>query len=438
MRDLLLLESLVGILLLLSVLRPLFKSFEGIQGLFLLSPLALLITVGLFWVYGFRPECIPLLLASLVMTLLYVPKVIFILLRLRTDDYGEVSLAGPLVGTVVVLFSLFVAVLYVPRVDNPGRIAESTVLEVRDPSLKLSLILHLFIPPDTGSGTEPLFPVAVVVPPVTGSVSAVDSLCGALKARGFFVVSFSAPGFDIPAVTASGARMYPALANLGKAALFNLWGNKIPLSAEYGKQIEEERARAIQQVFSLLTGPAENRDPLFKTADPENCILVGYGSGGMGAALRAPRGSPIRGIVAVDGSLTELGTLPSPQFPVLFLLSDRSKNPVYRDSRYAPVLRVFRNGQVPTSLVTISGAGYFDYSDVSNEYPLFSVLFPGEGKRVLRSEWYVQQASQLIANFASLFISDNNRITRNRVTEQASLETFGPWNTIKAEGILGQ
>lgn len=437
MRDLLLLESLVGILLLLSVLRPLFKSFEGIRGLFLLPALAFIITVALFGVYGFRPECIPLLLLSLVLTLLYVPKVISTLLRLRTDDYGEVSLAGPLAGVVVVLFSLLVAVLYVPRVDNPGLIAGSKVLEIRESSGKLSLILHLFIPPNTGSGTEPLLPVAVVVPPVTGSVSAVDSLCVALKARGFFVVAFSEPGLDIPAVTASGKRRYPGLVALGKGLLFSLLGNKIPPSAEYGKQIEEERAKAIQQVFSLLTGPAENRNSLFNRADPQNSILVGYGSGGMGAVLRVPEGSPIRGIVAVDGSLAELGIPPAPQFPVLFLLSDRSKNPVYRDSRYAPVLRVFRNGQVPSSLVTISGAGYFDYSDISAEYPLFSVLFPGEGKRVLRNEWYVQQASLLIANFASLFISDNNRITRDRVTEQASLEAFGPWNTVKAEGILG-
>lgn len=437
MRDLLLLESLVGILLLLSVLRPLFKSFEGIRGLFLLPIVAFLITLGLFSVYGFRPECIPLLLLSLGLTLLYIPKVISTLLRLRTDDYGEVSLAGPLVGTVLVLFSIFVAVFYVPHVENPGLIAKSQVLEVKDNSGKLSLVLHLFIPSATGSGEDPLLPVVFVVPPVTGSVSAVDSLCIALESRGFYVVTFSEPGVDIPAVTASGKRIYPGLVNLGKAALFNFLGNSIPLSAEYGKQIEEERATAIQRIFLLFTGPAENRDPLLKRADGENSILVGYGSGGMGGALRVPKGSAIRGIVAVDGSLAELGTPPDPQFPVLFLLSDRSKNPVYRDSRYAPVLRVFRNGQVPTSLVTISGAGYFDYSDISTEYPLLTALFPGEGKRVLRGEWYVQQASQLITNFAYLFITDNNRITRDRVTEQASLESFGPWNTVKAEGILG-
>jgi len=58
-RDLLLLESLVGILLLFSVLRPLIKSFEGIRGLFLLPTLAFIITIAIFVVYGFVPNVSP-------------------------------------------------------------------------------------------------------------------------------------------------------------------------------------------------------------------------------------------------------------------------------------------------------------------------------------------------------------------------------------------
>ena len=61
MPELIILELLAGLFLFLPAARMPSRSRYPLEGIVCLPPLALLIVTGIFPAYGFRPECLPLL-----------------------------------------------------------------------------------------------------------------------------------------------------------------------------------------------------------------------------------------------------------------------------------------------------------------------------------------------------------------------------------------
>ena len=89
MVELIILESLVFLFLLLPLIRPLVKSLWPIDGLTWLPVLALGITCALFPAYGFRPECIPLLLYAVIFNIINIPQVLSLIGHIQNDDFRE-------------------------------------------------------------------------------------------------------------------------------------------------------------------------------------------------------------------------------------------------------------------------------------------------------------------------------------------------------------
>ena len=84
-------EALIALFLILPLIRPLVKNLWAIDGLTWLPFLALGITIGLFPAYGFRPECVPLLIYVIVFNICNIPAVLALLSHLQNDDFRERS-----------------------------------------------------------------------------------------------------------------------------------------------------------------------------------------------------------------------------------------------------------------------------------------------------------------------------------------------------------
>ena len=81
-------EAVVVIFLALPILRPFFKALMPLDGLAWLPPIALIITVGIFPAYGFRPECLPMLAFALFVNIANAAK------GIAQARYGQTFLAA--------------------------------------------------------------------------------------------------------------------------------------------------------------------------------------------------------------------------------------------------------------------------------------------------------------------------------------------------------
>ena len=100
--------------------------------------------------------------------------------------------------------------------------------------------------------------------------------------------------------------------------------------------------------------------------------------------------------------------MPNPEAPLCFIVSNQVQNPKHQNGRYAALIRVFRTTTAPVILAAVSGAGVPDYSDVPEKYPIYSVLFPGQGRKAWPRTGYVPGTAALIINFAASVLEQEN------------------------------
>jgi len=221
---------------------------------------------------------------------------------------------------------------------------------------------------------------------------------------------------DLPAYDVLHKPVAPSIKRTAEYLLSFIAGLRYKTPNEYGRSIEDERLRAIERVISQGVYDL----PLY---------IIGYGAGGAAALryLAQHKDNPVSALINIEGplfyslefnergteasgvkgflatllplSFSHIGAIPLIEKPLMVLVSDRIKKTEERDHRYASLVRVVHQSEAPALLVALTGAGPFDYSDVTVQYPIYSALLGGIGNRVRSPAYYVESTVALINNF---------------------------------------
>jgi dienelactone hydrolase len=450
--ELMVLEFFAALFLLLSILRPFFKGLWNLAGIAVLPPLALAILVCIFPVYGFRPECVPLLVFAVIYNIVQFGGFAALFLSLKNDDYRD---RGP-VFTVCCLavfgFAAWIAWHFAPPMDFDLLQSEESANAVAlyDRGRGAELWARIYPPADNAAaGSEKSAPFIMMIPPAAASLPAIDAVCADLARRGFAVLAYSRPGFDSPAVASDG----------GLKRIFLHWGRINALlrgrtdaaANEAGRALEEGRLRDIEFILEEISSNAKLIEAL-GPADRKNAVLAGWGAGGAALALLAAdekfaarygEGGPVqvRGIAAVESPIlscyeaealpplpdsggnpvlgflygarqfavgllprkvTGLGAIRRIRIPALFIASDRVKDE--KNERYETLRRIASLSPSLAKIESLPGMGPLDYSDAPRLYPLWSFLFrglpEGENAAARDKDDYPKITAELIADFS--------------------------------------
>jgi len=446
MHEMAIITLLLGILLFISLIRPFLKVFRGIDGMAFIPGLAFGLSLALYPAYGFRPELLPLILLSLLMLIRSLPRIGAMIRRLRTDDYGEGNIFFLAIGIVCLTAAVGIALVFMPEPREPAPDGAFAALTLRDESRQLDFPIRVY-GAEPGHGSSPLL---IIVPSAIGTADSLDSVCREFRKKGFFVVTgFHAETLD------------PV------SALFSfIGGMKIKAANQSGRVLENTRLLDARFLVSAAVNAVAMGEPEFAGADPERIVLAGYGTGAAGITLLASSidSGTVKAAIAVEGPVltyyeTEeagaatgnvfrrmldkmipdavigIGTVPASRIPLLLIVSGQARDPVYRDTRYASILRVLRMSRVPAALASVSGAGSFDFSAVAVEYPLYSGLYRGAEGRAAAVSRHIHESTTLAANFAALFLNFE-AIRTDKVMADVEVELSGSWNSDGVKGIL--
>jgi hypothetical protein len=434
-------EAIVILFLALPLLRPFFKKLWPLEGLAWLPLVALGITIGIFPAYGFRPECLPMLVFVLVYNIAN-----FSSIRSR-DTFRD---RGPLL-TIIVLILLNVASIpmfaFSSRVEpRPEELGLVKVLKLSDRAFDKDFSLRIY--GDSGADR----PLIFLVPPELGSVVSVELVCTELQKKGFTIITYTCRSHDSLSKRLAYWRAFR------RGAVF-------AAASRQGIALENERKTEVEFLLSRLPGVIRqggsgNMPPL---------LLVGYGAGGSALAYLAGesdfmgRYGNVRGVVSIESRLwssyypqplntldipysvgvvrryaTEMvnrlieilprrvnftGPLPGVGLPVLYLVSDRALDTSGRQKPYQAVLTSFYAGSGPSALAAIGGAGSLDYQDYPVTHPVYSFLLPGL-KTAQKSENPISDTASIISNFAS-FVLEMNAPPRYATSGRLHFESKG-------------
>jgi len=485
--DLYILITLVFIFLFLSIVRPYFRSLSSIEGFLALPALSLLICIGIFPAFGFRPEILPLITFSLILFVASLPRLYDLFRRLKTDDYGEKPIWFVFVSLLFLIIVSSFAYIFSPRAnlqleEHKKPIANEWTRVLTDEKRQVDLFLHIYGPKDLGSETTGRYPLILISAPHSASLDVMDSIIAGLLEHGFMVAAYSRSDLDFPSIRNKEQRGYPSLYIIRKALSAFLAGTSYTFAANDGTELEGERRLDLMYLVNYLQTATENKDEQFRLMDPERLILLGYGTGGAAAVNLAasPDQTNIAAVVSIESILysslisntqpipeNEAGLLglwgrfvsfinifhiqpvagisevPAPLIPALFICSDRVSETKARDSRYATVLRVLRAAKEASALAFVEGAGLFAYSSIPEAYPMYDAFFQGLSKRRGDSKFYVDTAVGIISNFLSMleFSKENPDyiqipIIRSKLSTETHVEAGGTWNSTLAASIL--
>jgi hypothetical protein len=464
MKEIMLPELVIVLLLLLPAIRPFIKSLYTYEGLVWFPLIALLVCVGLLPAYGFRPECVPLFVYALVVNIHRLHTLITHINRAYATPYNE-NLVPILLSLLFLSLSAGIALYFTPSVDTALLTEGVRSVRLIDGTRNAPIVVRIY----ETSGTHP---VILMSPPELGSAPSVDRLCGQLRDNGFTVISYSRLGFDAPAVSEDGTLRYPAFGDL--VGLFNasVSGSDTEKANQRGKLIEEERRRDIEFLLSSIRAGG------LGLASPDSMLLAAYDAGA--SALIMLAASPafvtahpdVKGVIAVESPLWSVyqteteetpenvswwtrlldnlanllpkpvratGELPSPAIPTLLLVSDKVTNQKERNGKYSPVVRSLRLPSSLVLLVAVEGAGTLDYADYPAKYPLYSLFFSGRSQAAWRDRDFIAGTASLMGNFATLVLGQPVGGIRHWATglsDKPYFETGGGWNLPDARSIL--
>ncbi|GAB6392938.1 MAG: hypothetical protein MdMp014T_2311 [Treponematales bacterium] len=444
MREILVPEALVVLFLAAALAWPV-AARRPVNGAAWLPLLALLIALGLFPAYGFRPETLPLTAFAALAAFLHIPA-LFHPARLFVLDLSASRAALTVLAVLALAGCAAFAVRFAPADVPPAR--ETRTLTLTLPAEGEGngggeLFARVYAQEEAGA------PLLALIPPASGSVWAVELVCAALAERGFAVVTWSRPGFDSPAVDGEGGRYGVSPAETVRRVSLARSGNRTARANAAGRAMEAERREELAFVLAQVRDDAGALAGALGAASRDAVFLAGWEEGGGAAALFAGdedlvRAHGIRGVVLVESPLWSSyraeertprtvpadalwltkalaaaadwfqslpsarvsgGELPALGCPALALVSDRAFGS-WADSgkdrfRREPLRLLLRASGQPAVLAAIESAGPRDYTDYPVKYPLLTAISPGAAKPRLESRAYIEDTASLIARFAA-------------------------------------
>jgi hypothetical protein len=414
-------EALVVLFITLPLLRPFARILWPLDGLVWLPVVALAIMAGIFPAYGFRLECLPMLIFALVYNIANLPLLSFSARSQQNDSFLDQN------KFIVMLKFVALAVVAIPMFAFSPRAYDGPEWEAGPVAvLKAGSNYTLRVFGDAQSGRPMIF----LVPPEIGSSPSVGLICSQLYNKGFTVIAYSRKGYDFP-------NMLRYLRILNKAS-------GLASANELGKNFEAGRRDDIEYLLprlpALLGIAGQNELPPI--------LLVGYGAGGSAIAYLCGENSFITnygkviGALAIEGQLwasyqnegravrqitksgkihrywtdfvnwffglmpqqvSRKGPLPHAGLPVLHLVSGRALEDGKRQKPYRAVFDSALLGPGPVALVAIESSGPLDYQDFPLTHPVLPFFRPGL-KGAQKEGNPVKDTASIIGNFASLLL----------------------------------
>ena len=206
-------ELVVVLFLALQLLRPFAKGLWPLDGLIWLPPMALGIMIGIFPAYGFRPECLPMLVFTIVYNSATFFSVISSITSSPDDSFRD---RGPFLTVCLLLLLTVVAVpmfVFASKVDHIRKIQtfQSVIVDEEpeeQPNLVEVLKLSNRIVDSAGifdrdytlrvyGAVQANRPLVFLVPPEMGSAASIDLVCTELQKKHFTVVTYSYQDHDL-------------------------------------------------------------------------------------------------------------------------------------------------------------------------------------------------------------------------------------------------
>jgi len=448
--------GLICFFLFLHIIRPYVKKLKVIDGLAWLPLLAFLSIIALIPAYGFRPETVPLLLYSMVLAVITFFKHINGDIKFRS--FRKRKFAFVLLPLTLLVAAGGTAFYFTPQKNLSLSTQGVHTLEADDYQIRIYVNENDRMPPRR--------PLLVILPPEIDSLPVIDETAGALRDLGFTVLAFAGNGRINPMKT---MRLVSAFVS----------GNSTSAANRKGRAFEEKRKDDLRFILAWMEqNPAiDGTVQLFNLASRDAVFFMGYDAGGSALVLSESyfpltAGIKVRGLVAVESPLwslyaeevnlipeipvnaswfqsvkigiygwyleikpkkiTGVAGIPALSRPALFLVSDRSREPMNRGTaqklrsekrpgRYKALHECFASAKGQAVLVSADGAGPLDYSDFPLRYPIVTTILRGRSTPVWNAAAWNSMAwntvvwktmapyhtAAIVANFAeSVFIAD--------------------------------
>ncbi|MDR2782344.1 MAG: hypothetical protein LBB48_00620 [Treponema sp.] len=461
MRDLWILALVVFLLLILPLTKPFFRALRQFSGLNWFYPISLGIMVCLFPVYGFRLECVPLLICVVVVNIAaFFEYIAGQDNAVVGNSYYRKKACRPGVAIVTLIITTGIAVYFSPALDadlTTDRVRTAMLFDERRQA-RFSVRIY-----DVEQAEPKGF--MVVVPPLIDSFHAVDKICAEIRKNGFVSVAFSREKAALKTRPLTPLNelltMFAVLKN----------GTVLEKANQTGRYWEKERLSDIEFIFS-------NMGDIAQTGSKTPVFAVGYGAGG--SALISAVSSDafitanpsLKAVVAVESRLwssfyheedpvempedlpwfakvrlkaalwfksrlpkkvDRLTDPPVMRKPALFLTSDAVLRAKERDGRYIALLNALHaNGAAPALLLAGEGMKAPDYLDYPAVQPLYSAAFLGAGKDLRARMACVVNTAAAITGFALFFMDEDApkmQGFRTGMSENAYVEKNQAWNS---------
>jgi len=440
-------ETIVCFFLVLPLFRPFFKALWPMDGLVWLPVAAMVITAGIFPAYGFRPECLPVLLFAFIYNAANLGSLFSSIRSQPSDAFRDRGVALTVLAFIVLGAAVFTMYAFSPRIGEYPETETEPARLVKVPGFSRDYCLQIYGPFRSGR------PVIFLVPPDIGSSASVEFICAGLEKKGYTVVTYSRSDFDFVFTDENGRKRFSLPAKVPWYLYAYLRGTRFASANNRGKAMEAERKADIEfllpRIYGLIDKENKNVEATgraTKGAMPP-FVLAGYGAGGSALAyMNADGGFPddnVLGIVAVESrlwssyltepadasgdssagdsvylidrvmdalpkTLNREKELPRAVLPVMYLVSGGAfEHPRYDygsgKNPYQAVFDTQRLASGPIAIVAIADAGPLDYQDFPLTHPVYSFVFPW----LKDAAGAVSDTAGIIGNFASALIEQS-------------------------------
>lgn len=440
-------ETVIVLFLALPLLRPFIKILTPLDGLGWLPFIAMIITIGIFPAYGFRPECLLILIYAFVYSVsnMVRPKDSFL-------DRGI-----PLSVCLFIALGLVAVPMFIfhPKVyEHSADLDSFKILTVSNRNTRPEGTYHTQYYFRLYGSVQSDNPLIFIIPPDAGSAKSIELICAQLHTRGFTVLTYTSKNEAPFSIRKNDWKQSGAAAQLLRYWL--VIGRKANIASvnAKGQELESEKREEIEFLLSRLPGVLGDEAPI---------LLAAYGQAGSALAYLAgengfeSRYHNVLGAIAIESRLwssylPEQRAIPEPPVddnlnygskirrywmiaaawlnskrplrivrsgplpgdgrsdhgvPILYLLSGRSLN---TRNPYQAVFDTLRSDSGPVALAIIQEAGPLDFQDYPLTHPLYSFLMPGQ-KSANQPADPISDTTSIIGNFASYLMDNVSRET---------------------------
>ena len=250
-------EAIICLFLVLPLFRPLVKALWPLDGLVWLPLVAVIITIGIFTAYGFRPECLPILLFAFIYTIANRDSIISSIRSQPSDAFHDRSPLLTVFAFIILGASVFTMFAFSPRTDGFPETETARLLKIR--SSGRDYCLQIYGQTDRGHSGRP---IVFLIPPEIGSSASVKLISSELENKGYTVVTYSRKDFDLPFIDENGKKNFSLLAKLPGYLYAFLSGARFASANNRGKAMEAERQSDIEyllpRIYGLIGGETNN------------------------------------------------------------------------------------------------------------------------------------------------------------------------------------